>query len=392
MEKNESFSEIGSALVLSRKCKYYSFLYQIIKMLLQNLLLPLIYRCCCLKSPKIDPDLVILADAHHAALPPSMLQMKRTMEANGFKTEEYTRDYARLPLAELLRTLIHFMNRYSKAHYVFLCDNFLPVASCTKRPETIVVQLWHGGGALKKFGYDTEDDIPSWYLGNVFKNYDLVTVSSERCVKPFASAMRLNERQVRPLGISRTDVYFQPGYAQTCREKLYRRFPELMGKKLLLWAPTFRENQRNSTVPGCHEMERLESMLGLSWRVIKKLHPHIDPGEDEISRLFSAEELLPVIDYLVTDYSSIVFDYLLFERPFAFFVPDLEEYTAKRGLYMSLDEFPGEKAKTAEELYAAVMASWDHEKKEQLRSCRKKFMEACDGQASRRILEEIGLL
>ena len=176
-----------------------------------------------------------------------------------------------------------------------------------------------------------------------------------------------------------------------CQEKLYERFPDLIGKKLLLWAPTFRENPKNRKVPGYREIQQLEVMLGPSWKIIKKLHPHIDCQQDEISNSFSAEELLPVIDYLVTDYSSIVFDYLLFERPFAFFVPDLEEYLATRGLYMSLDEFPGEKTRTVQELYLAVMTAWDNEKKEQLTRCKKKYMEACDGQASRRILAEIGL-
>lgn len=365
---------------------------QLSKITTQNLILPLVYRYFCLRNPKIIPGLILLADAHHTALPPSMRQMKQAIKANGLRPEEYTQDYAQLSSMALLGTMIHFMKLYSQAHYVFICDNFLPAASCRKRPETIVVQLWHGGGAFKKFGYDTEDDIPSWYLGNVFKNCDLVTVSGKSSVRPFASAMRLPEERIRPLGISRTDCYFSPGYAQTCRERLYQRFPDLEGKKLLLWAPTFRGNPKNGAVPGYSEIERLEAMLGPSWRVIKKLHPHIGPCQDEIGNLFAAEELLPVTDYLVTDYSSIVFDYLLFERPFAFFVPDLEEYAAKRGLYISLDEFPGEKTKTAEELYSAVTAVWDDERKAGLQQCRKAFMEACDGQASRRILEEIGLI
>ncbi len=364
---------------------------QILKIIIQNFILPIIYRYFCLQNPKINPKLVLLADAHHTNLPSSMWQIKQVIESKGLRVEECIQDYARLSLTELLSAMSRFMNLYSQAHYVFICDNFLPVASCKKRQETIVVQLWHGGGALKKFGYDTKADIPSWYLGNVFKNYDLVTVSSRSCIRYFASAMRLGEERIRPLGISRTDCYFKNEYIEMCQEKLYERFPDLIGKKLLLWAPTFRENPKNRKVPGYREIQQLEVMLGPSWKIIKKLHPHIDCQQDEISNSFSAEELLPVIDYLVTDYSSIVFDYLLFERPFAFFVPDLEEYLATRGLYMSLDEFPGEKTRTVQELYLAVMTAWDNEKKEQLTRCKKKYMEACDGQASRRILAEIGL-
>lgn len=364
---------------------------QISKIIIQNFILPIIYRYFCLQNPKINPELVLLADAHHTNLPSSMWQIKQVIESKGLRVEECIQDYARLSLTELLSAMSRFMNLYSQAHYVFICDNFLPVASCRKRPETTVIQLWHGAGALKKFGYDSADDIPSWYKGNVFKNYDLVTVSSRACVRPFASAMKLTEKQVKPLGISRTDCYFDQKYLQSCRENLYQRFPETIGKKLLLWAPTFRERPTNSKTPGLKEIERLESMLGPSWKVIKKFHPHIKAQHDKIGSAFSAEELLPMIDYLVTDYSSIIFDYLLFERPFAFYVPDLEEYTSKRGLYISLDELPGEKVRTAEELYQAVITPWSDKRMAKVKECRKRFMEACDGQATKRILKEIGI-
>ena len=364
---------------------------QILKIIIQNFILPIIYRYFCLQNPKINPELVLLADAHHINLPSNMWQIKQIIEAKGLRIEECIQDYARLSLTELLSAMSRFMNLYSQAHYVFICDNFLPVASCRKRPETTVIQLWHGAGALKKFGYDSADDIPSWYKGNVFKNYDLVTVSSRACVRPFASAMKLTEKQAKPLGIGRTDCYFDQKYLQSCRENLYQRFPEIIGKKLLLWAPTFRERPTSNKTPGLKEIERLEAMLGPSWKVIKKFHPHIKAQHDKIGSAFSAEELLPLIDYLVTDYSSIIFDYLLFEHPFAFYVPDLEEYTSKRGLYISLDELPGEKVRTAEELYQAVITPWGDERMAKVKECRKRFMEACDGQATKRILEEIGI-
>ena len=75
-----------------------------------------------------------------------------------------------------------FMKGYAAAGYVYICSYFLPVSSCKKREETKVIQLWHSGGLLKKMGYDTGDDIPKYYKGNVTRNYDLVTVSSEVCI------------------------------------------------------------------------------------------------------------------------------------------------------------------------------------------------------------------
>ena len=378
----------GLLFMLTSKIAYY--FKQLAKILIQILVLPTIYRCICLVY-KNNPQMVILADAHHTEAPSSMKYVAQMLREKDILLEEYYWDYSRLSLFPLFKAMFQFMKRYSQARYVFICDNFLQVASCRKRPETTVIQLWHGAGALKKFGYDSADDIPSWYKGNVFKNYDLVTVSSRACVRPFASAMKLTEKQAKPLGISRTDCYFDQKYLQSCRENLYQRFPEIIGKKLLLWAPTFRERPTSNKTPGLKEIERLEAMLGPSWKVIKKFHPHIKAQHDKIGSAFSAEELLPLIDYLVTDYSSIIFDYLLFEHPFAFYVPDLEEYTSKRGLYISLDELPGEKVRTAEELYQAVITPWGDERMAKVKECRKRFMEACDGQATKRILEEIGI-
>ena len=65
------------------------------------------------------------------------------------------------------------MKEYAAAGYVYICSYFLPVSSCKKRKETKVIQLWHSGGLLKKMGYDTKDDIPRDYKGDVTANYDL---------------------------------------------------------------------------------------------------------------------------------------------------------------------------------------------------------------------------
>lgn len=105
--------------------------------------------------------------------------MKKLLEKGDYKIQGYFVDYRSLTITKLLSEMLRFMELYSRARCVFICDNFLPVASCRKRKETIVVQLWHAAGALKKFGYDSADDIPGWYPGNVFKNYDLVTVSGK---------------------------------------------------------------------------------------------------------------------------------------------------------------------------------------------------------------------
>lgn len=364
---------------------------QILKMAVQTVLLPVLYRLFCIKNRKADRQFIVFADCHHNEMPENMAGVKKLLEKGDYKIQGYFVDYRSLTITKLLSEMLRFMELYSRARCVFICDNFLPVASCRKRKETIVVQLWHAAGALKKFGYDSADDIPGWYPGNVFKNYDLVTVSGKACVQPFASAMRLPAEKVKPLGISRTDRYFEPGYCEECHRQFYARCPDARNKRIALWAPTFRGRLTAPYVPGEAEIRKLSDLLGPEWMVLVKFHPHMHRRGDAVADSFSAEELLPVIDFLITDYSSIVFDYLLFEKPFAFFVPDLEQYVSKRGLYMPLEEFPGRITRNAEQLYQAIIEEWDNEKYVHLQACRQFYMEACDGKATKRILEEIGL-
>ena len=100
---------------------------------------------------------------------------------------------------------------------MFICDNFLPVSSCEKRAETTVVQLWHSGGLLKKSGYDQPYSVPKYYKGNVFANYDLLTVSAQPCVSVFTSMMRQSEGVVQATGVSRTDMYYNSKFLQNCK-------------------------------------------------------------------------------------------------------------------------------------------------------------------------------
>ena len=212
---------------------------------------------------------------------------------------------------------------YAVSQTVVICDNFLPAASCRKRKGTKVIQLWHAGGALKKFGYDTADDIPAYYKGNVMANCNLVTVSAKRCIEPFSSAMRLPCQRVKATGISRTDLYFDENFNRECREHFFEEYPEAKGKKIVLWAPTFRGNAGVAGVKGLKEIQRM------SWKKLKathyfiiKLHPHTQVHLAGSDCEILTEELLPAADVLITDYSSILFDAMIYKLPIVLFVPD----------------------------------------------------------------------
>lgn len=376
---------------------------QYIKMFSQNLMLPLWYRVCCCRP--VMPGLVVFADAHHDRRPENMeLLYRRLRQECELTIKELYLDYQKNSPAAVLKNMFTFMKLYARAETVIICDNFLPVASCRKRKTTKVVQLWHACGAFKKFGYDTIDDIPKNYRGNVFKNIDLVTVSAPKCVQPFASAMRLPEICVQPLGVSRTDVYFDKHWQEDCYREFYEWYPQAKGKKIVLWAPTFRGN------PGCPELidldlGKLQQQLGEEWLVLSRVHPHMHEQYKETDCSIATERLFPVIDVLIADYSSLIFEYLLFDRPLVMYVPDLKEYQQNRGFYLDFSEIPGYRVKKEAALAMAVQQEYlayrseknynkvQIEENRMLRKRREQFLEdymcGCDGQATGRIVEYI---
>lgn len=371
------------------------------KMLLQHVLLPALYRGGCLFHTKVRPELVVFADAHHTALPFSMERMHTTVSARGYQVVCHLHDYSHEGGIRSFLNAASFMLLYSGARYVFICDNFLPAAACKRRKETQLIQLWHSCGLLKRMGYDTTEDVPSFYKGNVHGRYDLVTVSAPCCIPFLTSGMRQKPGIVKAAGVSRTDAYFDEVWLSACREEFFRTVPEAEGKRILLWAPTFRGNAASPRLCGLETLRTLEKRLGKEWKLVIKAHPHLDAeslrrtGRALSNCPIPTERMLPVTDLLITDYSSVLFDYLLLERPFVLFAPDLKEYETGRGFYIdyrSLTLFMTADARELGEIIERAYTAWaDGTGREALRQLRIFHCGACDGRATERILRTIGL-
>jgi CDP-ribitol ribitolphosphotransferase len=273
---------------------------------------------------------------------------------------------------------------------VFICDNFLPVSACTKRPETKVVQLWHSGGLLKKSGYDTTEDIPKMYKGDsVYKNYDLLTVSALCCVPVFTKTMRLAPGVVQATGISRSDCYYDEAWNQANREEFYRKYPDAKGKKVILWAPTFRGNAAMPTLCGMEEIQRAMKETSDRYYWVIKLHPHLEEKGMKSNCDLPSEKIFAVADLLITDYSSVLFDYMVYEKPFLFFAPDFDFFDHARGFYVPYDSFPCQIVSDGTKLVAAIDREFTQNRTDEIRECLEYHMQMCDGQATERILEVV---
>lgn len=302
-----------------------------------------------------------------------------------------------------------FIKDIATAKYVFVNEASNVLGCVDKRKETIVTQTWHGCGAFKKFGFSTAELIFGLNREQMLKypfytNYDHVTLSSPEIAWAYEEAMNLHDRKevLKPVGTSRTDVFFDKDFIAQAKEKLYQVMPQSRGKKVILYAPTFRGRVANGKAPTEMDIPMFKEKLGEDYVLVIKHHPLVRkppvvPEECQnfamdVTKLMDIEDLLCVSDICISDYSSLVFEYSLFERPMIFFAYDRDEYDDWRGFYYNYDEMtPGPICMTNEEMLDYILHLDTRFDKQQIIDFKYKFMRSCDGHATDRILKLIGI-
>ncbi len=290
------------------------------------------------------------------------------------------------------------------AKYIFMDEATHIFAKINLRKETELVQLWHGCGAFKKFGYSVSDgkfgaSQRAKVRYPVHTNYTLATVSSEEVIPHFEEAMNLENRNiVRATGVSRTDIFYDKDFIEASYGKLKSLLPDTENKKIILYAPTFRGNVECALAPHALEVQKMADALGDKYILIVKHHPLVkkrpvlntDGFAYDLSDEMTVDELICVSDICISDYSSLIFEYALLEKPMIFFAYDLDEYFDSRGFYYDYDELtPGPVFKTTDEIKDYILNIDDNYDKNTVINFRNKFMSACDGNATQRIINDV---
>ena len=373
----------------------------LIKDLLFDICLPAVYKAACLREK--EPGRVLFVEYRTARMPDSFKLIDEALRSRGdIECRFVALDRSHVSYPEFVRRSVKLLREMAAARVIFLSDINEVVSCVNKRRETKVVQLWHACGAFKKFGASTignEHGTDAKWLRRhpLYRNIDLVTVSAPAVREAYAEAMDLKDRPgaVQSTGVSRTDIYFKEGAAAAARNRFYSQFPEAEGKKILLYAPTFRGRTPHVTTAPGFDPRALLSMIGDDFCLVIKHHPlvkevpPVPAGEGIVLDAggMKIEDLLFAADMVITDYSSLIFEYSLFERPMFFFACDLEEYLKWNGFYEPYEKMiPGPLCRTMEELAREIMLAADHFDPGKIRRFRKKYMESCDGAATERIL------
>lgn len=274
-----------------------------------------------------------------------------------------------------------------------------------------VVQLWHGV-ALKRIGYDVEREwsLPGRALFAMFaSNWDRFVVTSQNQVEIVAGAYPIDADDIEVTGYPRNDALVRsfPGEdaveADGAGSSEYR-YGAAGDGPLVAYVPTWRrgfgdqQHGRPISESGL-DLGRLDSLLDrYDAHLLVKLHPR-DEGEldlgtcDRISSVPADADVyltLRAVDVLITDYSSIYFDFLHLDRPILFFAYDLDEYARRPGLYFDYEEVtPGPVATSGDQLLTALddVLAGDDQFAADRRRVRDRFFETVDGRAAERVYE-----
>lgn len=275
----------------------------------------------------------------------------------------------------------------------------------------VFVQCWHGT-PLKRLGCDLEHFNNAMNsISEIRKRYEIEASKFSYFLSPSDFA---TDKFMTAWNIQNKDIMLQEGYPRNdflinCTEenkKLIREKLNLsnINKKIILYAPTYRDNQHTAGIGYTYEtevdFEKLRKELSDDYIILFRAHWLVAQNFDfekykdfvvDVSNHDDINELYVIADMLITDYSSVFFDYANLKRPIIFYMYDLEKYRDDiRGFYLNLDELPGKIIEKDDELIEEIKSmSKKFEYNEKYKKFNEKFNYLDDGQASKRVVDKI---
>lgn len=283
-----------------------------------------------------------------------------------------------------------------------LVTNYRMTDDYRKRKGQYYVMTWHSSLRLKKIEGDVEENLPEHYVRmakNDSKKIDLLLSGCQFSDGIFRRAFWY-DGTILPSGTPRCDIFYSPDTEER-RNKVKSALGLSTDDNVLLYAPTFRKGDKLN----CYNLdfERLAHVLGQkkggNWKVLLRLHPHLQAYSKEllkgqnvldVTRYDDIQELLLVSDMLITDYSSLMFDFAETRRPCCLYAPDLEDYQKEdRGLYFDINRLPFPLCVTQEDLENQIQSFDEKKYRESIGSFLKEVGSYEDGKASERVTRYI---
>lgn len=282
-----------------------------------------------------------------------------------------------------------------------IITNYRTTDLFVKRKNQYYIQTWHSSLRLKQIEKDAETTLPPNYVQMAKQDSvkcDLLLsgckYSTDIFKRSFWYAGEIFEH-----GTPRNDLFFQGDLDK--RASILEQLTVPLDSKVLLYAPTFRSGN-NTTVYNIdyrNLIKTLQDKFRGDWVVLIRLHPHLLSEADHMS--FSknvinvttyddVQELMAISDVLISDYSSLIFDYSITGRPCFLYVPDVKEYTkSERKLYFNIMKLPFMSATTNADLFEALIQFNPKEYAKKIQEFSSKIGSYEEGKANEYLLKRI---
>ena len=283
------------------------------------------------------------------------------------------------PRLKRLKGWLHLIKSLAESGVVFL-DDHAPVLDWLELDkDTMVIQLWHAGAGFKSSGYSRWGHMFCPPPQSCHRQYRYGISGSRRIAPFFSEVWGINDELVLPTGMPRMDEFLDEDYRKKKTEELYEKYPMCKGKKVILFAPTYRGNNQGDAYYPYHllDLNQLYELCGDEYVVLFKMHPWVSKDiqfdkkyEDKFLSVLkypNINDLFYITELLITDYSSNIFEYSIMRKPMLFFAFDKVQYSVSRGFHRAYEESaPGKVCYTFEEVLDAIRnKEFDYEKVEQ---------------------------
>ncbi len=264
-----------------------------------------------------------------------------------------------------------------------------------KREGQYFVQTWHGCGPLKKIEYDAPD-LPRSYLELLdynMKMVDLCLSGAEFCTQQYRRAFRY-KGDIFEYGCPRNDVFFK---TKMDHSKVREKFSIASQTKVILYAPTLREGESNK-IDAQLILTACETLYANPCILLIREHPKMamQAGRYCFSKKIinasdypDVQEILAVSDMLITDYSSIMWDFSLQKKPVFLYHPDAMDYEEERGFYLPFSAMPYIEAFDNHDLYFKICNYQDESYQQNLNEFFKRYKPFDQGRASVEVVNKL---
>lgn len=267
-----------------------------------------------------------------------------------------------------LRSSLYMMKCVAGANLIIVDDHVPLFDKIALSEDTKMIQIWHAGAGFKGVGYSRwgHCGCPGPY--SCHRQYDFCISGSSNISSFFSEQFGILDEQIIPTGMPRMDAYLNKENREKITNHLYEMYPEAIGKKVMLFAPTYRGQNRATAYYPYEKIDfrgLYEFCTEKGYVIFFKMHPWVSeavPINSEYNDRFfdlntypNINDLFYITDLLITDYSSSIYEFSLMRKPMMFFAYDKVQYSASRGFHRDYDStVPGKVCESFEEVMTAL--------------------------------------